>query len=468
MQDLPLDLFTAVCQHLDLHDLIRVAETCKRFRHGDGGLETAELPTKSPVVTALRGLVFPGGEQIPRTRSAGCSESWVAYLARCARQRRCREAPPSAAGTWHTLFVDAAGTLLACGHCAAVGHGDGRRATFLPTPVAAMAELRVWAVSARDAHSLALSWDGRVFSWGENFCGQLGNGDRLTRPAPALVERLEGVRGVAAAGEHSLAATHSGSVFGWGCAFESEARDALRPIIVEGFGGVRVRRVCAGTEDDVHVAFGLGEAGELFSWGDGEHGRLGHGDEEDQPSPKRVEALQGVRVSSVASGREHVLALSEDGLVYAWGCNTDRAVLGNPHAERELLPKPVEALRGVRVGSVASVASRSYAVADTGEVWAWGKGNVYTGPIDHGTDQMCPVPKPIESLRGVKVDAVAAGGTVGPEARALARADDGSVYAWGNADAAESGVLGLTGTSQVARHAVLTPRRISALRVACG
>jgi hypothetical protein len=56
--------------------------------------------------------------------------------------------------------------------------------------------------------------------------------------------------------------------------------------------------------------------------------------------------------------------------VYAWGVNVDRALLGNPRIERELLPKPVEALRGVRVGSIAVAGHRSYALSDTGKVWA--------------------------------------------------------------------------------------------------
>jgi hypothetical protein len=42
-----------------------------------------------------------------------------------------------------------------------------------------------------------------------------------------------------------------------------EVEDRLRPIIVEGFGGVRVRLVCAG----YCIAFAMSEAGELFSWG---------------------------------------------------------------------------------------------------------------------------------------------------------------------------------------------------------
>jgi hypothetical protein len=92
------DELTAVCLQLDLRSLVRIAETCKCFRYGDAGLETEELPTKSPVITALRERAFPGGEIASSMRPIGCSESWMAYLARRVRQRRCWEAPPIAAG----------------------------------------------------------------------------------------------------------------------------------------------------------------------------------------------------------------------------------------------------------------------------------------------------------------------------------------------------------------------------------
>jgi alpha-tubulin suppressor-like RCC1 family protein len=174
--------------------------------------------------------------------------------------------------------------------------------------------------------------------------------------------------------------------------------------------------VCAGS-DGAHA---IGEDREFFSWGHVAFGRLGHGGTQDQPSPKR-----GVRVSSLAVGSFHALALAEDGLVYAWGENRERAVLGNPHVGGQPLPTPVEALRGVRVGSVAATGFRCYAVADTGELWAWGVEGV---PLGHGEDMHGPLPKPIESLRGIKVDAVA-----GSNQHTLAVADDGSVYAWGDA-----------------------------------
>jgi alpha-tubulin suppressor-like RCC1 family protein len=77
------------------------------------------------------------------------------------------------------------------------------------------------------------------------------------------VEGLEGVRGVAAAAEHSLAVTQSGTVFSWGHNDQYGVEDSLRPVIVAGFGGARMRRVCAGDR----ASFAIGEDGELFSWG---------------------------------------------------------------------------------------------------------------------------------------------------------------------------------------------------------
>jgi E3 ubiquitin-protein ligase HERC2 len=192
-------------------------------------------------------------------------------------------------------------------------------------------------------------------------------------------------------------------------------------------------------------------------------GLLGHGDTQSQPSPKRVEALRGVRVSSVSVGFRHALALAEDGLVYAWGKNEQRATLGNPNVAGELLPKPIEALRGVRVVSVAAGDHRSYAVADTGEVWAWGAESGNQAPIGHGEQMNCLLHKPIESLRGVKVDAVAAS-----QLHTLALADDGSVFAWGSPLGAAAAALGFGTPVSDAQRSEPTPQRIPELRVACG
>jgi hypothetical protein len=212
--DLPLEVLMDVCLQLGLRDLLFVAGSCERLRNGDGARDTAELPTKSPVVTALREHAFPGGALIPSTRPV-CSESWVGYLARCARQRRCREALPFAAGCWDSLFLDETGRLLVGGDAFKWGRARAKMLHLHPAPVAATAGMWVRSMAAGQDHNLALGWDGRVYSWGGmNTFGQLGRGEwrsRNMRP-PALVEGLEGVCSVAAGSMHSLAATESGDV----------------------------------------------------------------------------------------------------------------------------------------------------------------------------------------------------------------------------------------------------------------
>jgi alpha-tubulin suppressor-like RCC1 family protein len=123
-----------------------------------------------------------------------------------------------------------------------------------------MAAVRVRSLAAGSHHSLALGWDGRVHSWGQNLLGSLGHGDQVSRPTPTLVEALDDVRSIAAAAGHSLAVTQLGGVCHWGESVHRGVEDALLPSTVEGFDGVRMRRVCAGAE----VAFAIGENRQLF------------------------------------------------------------------------------------------------------------------------------------------------------------------------------------------------------------
>jgi alpha-tubulin suppressor-like RCC1 family protein len=135
----------------------------------------------------------------------------------------------------------------------------------------------------------------------------------------------------------------------------------------------------------------------------------------------------------------------------------------DPRVKKELLPKSVDALRGVRVGSIASCGPCSYSVTDLGEVWAWERDNdgVFT-PLGGCVYRECPPPTPLPSLRGIKVDAMVVSSN-----HTLAVADDGGMYAWGSEDAAELGALGLDPSMNGVPQNLRTPRRIPALRAAC-
>lgn len=68
-----------------------------------------------------------------------------------------------------------------------------------------------------------------------------------------------------------------------------------------------------------HSAALAGPRRELFTFGAGQHGQLGHGNTEDLCDPRAVEALFGHRLEAVACGGFHTLALSDEGVCFAWG-----------------------------------------------------------------------------------------------------------------------------------------------------
>ena len=81
----------------------------------------------------------------------------------------------------------------------------------------------------------------------------------------------------------------------------------------------------------------------MYTWGCGEYGRLGHSDNVTQLRPKQVKALAGQRVIQVACGSRdaQTLALTDEGLVYSWG-DGDFGKLGRGGSEqKKAIGKPL-------------------------------------------------------------------------------------------------------------------------------
>lgn len=187
------------------------------------------------------------------------------------------------AGGAHTLVADRHGRVFVCGR----DEGDGRlgiQASLLKTVFddnllnafvqVALAEPAV-AVEAGGFASFVVTASGRVLAWGSNGNGELGIG-----------------------------------TWGW---------SGHTPRVIEKLDGRRVVQVSAG---GFHVA-ALTDDGEVYTWGHGRHGALGHGSTRKDADPTRVSALRGVRVSQICCGPTSSCALSEEGEVYIWGNVSD-------------------------------------------------------------------------------------------------------------------------------------------------
>jgi hypothetical protein len=71
-------------------------------------------------------------------------------------------------------------------------------------------------IAAGDSHVLALGADGRVWGWGRNAEGQVGDGTKAARSEPREVTSLSNVSFIQTAFHSSFAILADGTVFGWG------------------------------------------------------------------------------------------------------------------------------------------------------------------------------------------------------------------------------------------------------------
>ncbi|KAK4294466.1 hypothetical protein Pmani_032901 [Petrolisthes manimaculis] len=323
--------------------------------------------------------------------------------------------PVHVAGGSKSLFiVSQEGKVYACGEGTGGRLGLGHCSNIpIPRQITALSQyvVKKVAVHSGGRHAMALTVDGKVFSWGEGEDGKLGHGNRLSYDKPKLVEALKSkrIRDIACGSSHSAAIT---------------------------------------------------SCGELYCWGLGEYGRLGLGDTSTQLRPKLVKSLLGQRVIQVACGSRdaQTLALTSEGMVYSWG-DGDFGKLGRGGSEGCALPQNIERLNGLGVCQIECGAQFSLTLTKSGQVWTWGKGDYFR--LGHGTDQHVRRPTLVEGLRGKRVIHVAVGAL-----HCLAVTDAGQVYAWGDNDHGQQG----NGTTIVNRRPALVCGLdgVKVARVACG
>ena len=199
--------------------------------------------------------------------------------------------------------------------------------------------------------------------------GQLGHGNRTEKRVFTLVDpgKFGGERiGMAAAGEeHGVVASAAGDVFTWGNGTLSRLghngkQDRLTPARLgrEQFGGEKIVFV-AGYQHIVALAKG----GVLWVWGCGDYGRLGLGNRDEMLVPTRLgagEVFGGSLVRMAACGLFHTLVLTEEGVVWTFG-EGEYGRLGLNYEDDRLVPTRLDPQRfaGAQVSTVAAGLFRS-------------------------------------------------------------------------------------------------------------
>ncbi|HTK25922.1 MAG TPA: hypothetical protein VL327_05145, partial [Pyrinomonadaceae bacterium] len=214
------------------------------------------------------------------------------------------------------------------------------------------------------------------------------------------------------------------------------------PLMVPGLANVKQ---IAGGSDGGSVAFfvALLADGTVRSWGYNAVGELGNGVFSNDPATcKCVPTVQTVvglsGVTSVSAGYGHVLALKQDGTVWAWGNNFQGELGDGTFTDGRPVPLQVAGLPNIV--AIAAGEAHSLALASDGTLWAWGSnayGELGNGTIDPpGVEGIAtPIQVPISG-----VAAIAAGGNL-----SFAIKTDGTVWAWGEDFAGQTGTGGTGG-----------------------
>lgn len=240
-----------------------------------------------------------------------------------------------------------------------------------------------------------------------------------------------------AGGNHTVARRADGSLYAWGWNRQGQLGDASnndrsRPVVVSG-AVTTWSQVAVG---DLHT-LALRSDGTLWAWGFNQNGQLGDGTMVDKNVPVQIGTAKDWLF--IAAGKSHSMAINSKGVMYAWGSNFN-GQLGDDSKTDRLVPTKVAAVTTTVAGSTTPVtvtwtavsagATHTVARAMDGTLWAWG-GNAKS-QLGNGATTDVQKPTKIGTLTWLSL---AAGGT-----HTLAIRGDHTLWAWGDNSSGQLGV----------------------------
>jgi len=194
---------------------------------------------------------------------------------------------------------------------------------------------KVQMVSCGKHHTMVLTELGCVWTCGDGYKGKLGHGD-VTNHCTFVQVVLTGcnvlmpaMSMVAAGLDHSTALAMDGRIFTWGCAVAGKLglyhtsnvlynAQETRPMLVRSLQPHHVVMAASGNDHTVVLT----REGIVLSWGVGSYGQLGLGDMENRHVPEQVDSdavLGGGKFCMVACGKSRTALLTTQGVLYTCG-----------------------------------------------------------------------------------------------------------------------------------------------------
>ncbi|KAG6392632.1 hypothetical protein SASPL_146856 [Salvia splendens] len=315
---------------------------------------------------------------------------WVCTIEALSSEKVCSVV----AGSRNSLAICEDGKLFTWGwnQRGTLGHPPETKTENVPSQVKALANVKIVQAAIGGWHCLAVDDQGRAYAWGGNEYGQCGeeperkdDTGRLVRRDIVIPQRCApklSVRQVAAGGTHSVVLTREGHVWTWGQPWPpGDIKQISTPVRVQGLASVRVIAVGA------FHNLALLDNGTVMAWGNNEYGQLGTGDTQprSQPMIRSLQILQWLNqqedgafsVVDIAAGGWHSTALTDDGEVYGWGRGEHGRLGFGDDKSSKMVPQRVQLQVAGETVQVSCGGTHSVALTRDGRMYSFGRG-------DHG------------------------------------------------------------------------------------
>ncbi|XP_011257668.1 probable E3 ubiquitin-protein ligase HERC4 isoform X1 [Camponotus floridanus] len=322
--------------------------------------------------------MFCWGSTIHGELGLGGIEDENIFMPRQVDFAKANEVEQIACGENYTVTITNDGQVYSCGNndYGQLGHEKARKRLQLIPGLDAFVFKKI---ACGSCHTLAVNEWGQLFSWGCNMKGQLGlNSVDCTERTPRMVKALgtSVIVQIACGIEHSIALTNDGELYSWGSNREgqlgigSHTVTEIKPKRIITLAAVPIAFIACGGYHTVVIS----KSGVVFAWGRNTFGQLGLNDTQQRIVPCQLRTLRNAKVCYAACGEEFSVFLTLDGGVFTCGAGM-YGQLGHGNGMNEILPRQVMELMGSTVTQISCGKRHTLAlVPSRGRVYAWGLG----------------------------------------------------------------------------------------------
>ena len=278
----------------------------------------------------------------------------------------------------HSAGIDNEGKLWTWGYNIWGSLGDGTRIQK-NKPIKIMENKTFKKVIASDYSTVAIDINDEIWRWGRDYGSNSG---QIYTPQK-LDFKIE--YSLISGDSHYLFLDNQKRLWGFGCNYRGQLGDGTT---ITRTNPVQIKPETQFTQVSAGMDFSLAidSKGNLWSWGKNDYGQLGDGTTAGKTLPEQIKIE--AKFTQISAGRNHSIAIDNEGNLWSWGYN-NKGQLGNGTTTTKL--NPIKIMEDVKFEKIYTTSFSSFAIDINGKLWSWGN-NGY-GELGDGTttNRLTPV-----------------------------------------------------------------------------